>query len=309
MVVSPDVIKVSASHPLESSMNKPLRRRAAAAAFLAAAGTVAVTGQAPAALAAAGPLSPALTYDDCPALPADLPAAETYCSVIVITGGRLKIGKIDQEITSPIKLTFLGYSDAMGTTNISIYRPLKSDPIRIKGGLFGVTGSDFLPVLQIHAKPVAVGDPVFLPPSGAFLAMGLKLKVQNLLVGDDCTIGSDADPLKLNVGWEATNPPAPNTPITGEAPAMHPDDPTVITATVVDNSFAVPQASNCGPFALFNPIVDYRAGTPSAAGTNTAVFDIQWGNRTYSELGTPTKSLKPTTVKKLHKHFFSRILP
>jgi PKD repeat protein len=67
-----------------------------------------------------------------------------------------------------------------------------------------------------------------------------------------------------------TNPPGPNTPITGV-----PYDPATGQATIVNNSFYVPGASGCALFGLGNSSINESFGIPAAAGTNTMIMVLE----------------------------------
>ncbi|WP_018653143.1 hypothetical protein [Actinomadura flavalba] len=261
-------------------MKTSLRRLAALAL-----GT-AMTGTALSAVAAAPAVAaeiPSALYDDsdCPKrseLPADADLGVWQCNVSVIQGGTLKIGSIEQKITKPIKLTWANGFDLETLEDQFIWGPMRAEAIQVDGGVLGIPGSDFLPLLQIHAKPELAADPAVFPDDSTALRLKLKLKVQNPLLGDKCSIGSDQQPLTINLTYLTTNPPPPNKPITGQGPAPTEEDPSVLLSTPVDNAFAAPKSSDCGPWGLLNPIADFRAGLPAKAGTNTAVFPtyLRW---------------------------------
>ncbi|GAB3654930.1 hypothetical protein GCM10027589_13970 [Actinocorallia lasiicapitis] len=282
-------------------MSRALRRRATATALTLAAGALAVTAQAPAAHAAVDPVSPALTFEDCPALPAGADPDLWICSAVVITGGKLKMGTIDQDIVAPLKLTYANGYDPETFEEFFIFKPIKASPIKVTGGLFGFPGSDFLPILQIGALPLEAATPVASPEPTLAYRLKLKVKVINQLLGDTCVIGSTADPITLNLTMFTTSPPAPNKPISGSPPEIHPDDPQVITATVVDNAFSVPKSQNCGPFGLFSVLADLRAGLPAKAGTNTAIFNTQLKIQTYPAPGAARKVLTGVTPEEASK--------
>ncbi|MEO5876822.1 MAG: hypothetical protein ABIQ26_17645 [Streptosporangiaceae bacterium] len=283
-------------------MKAPLSRRGSAAALALAAGAFAVAGPAPAALADVTPISPALTFDDCPTaaqLPAGADPIFWQCNVVVIVGGRLQLGRIDQKITSPIRMTFANGFDPVTLEEQFVFTPLKGDPVRVDGGIFGIPGTDFLPLLQVSAQPQFAVDPVSAPPDAPNVAYRMKLKIKtiNQLLGDTCYIGSAESPVTLNLTFLTTDPPAPNKPISGSPIEAHPDDPNVFASRLVDNAFSVPKSTGCGPWGLFNPVADLRAGLPAKAGTNTAIFDTQTKWRGYADptLTGTLKSLKNLT--------------
>jgi hypothetical protein len=265
-------------------------RRRAARALGAVTGVIALTAHA-AAPASAAPALPVrdtlpagLTFEDCPALPAGADPTWWNCNVAVIAGGRLQIGKIDQTIDKALRLTYaIGYDPATLEQKM-IAVPLKGDPIRVTGGILGVPGTDVLPIMQDHAKPELAADPEFNVDANTLLRLKLKVGVQNSLVGDQCTIGTKDDPVTLNLTIGTTSPPPPNQPISGSPPVDVSTDPLVFKLKLVDNAFAVPKSSSCGPGGLLNGIVDWRAGLPAKAGTNTVIFDQYLASKAYTDL-------------------------
>ncbi|WP_067486147.1 hypothetical protein [Actinomadura hibisca] len=256
----------------------------AGAAALALAAAPAATASAAAPARAAAPLPPEVNFDDCPKIPDGAPPEYWLCTVVVIHGGTLQLGKIDQKIIAPMKLTYATGYDPETFEPKLISGPLKGAPVKVDGGVLGIPGSDFLPLLQIHAQPQLAGDFEFVPPDspGTIYRLKLKIKTINPLLGDTCYIGTDAKPLTLNLTWGTTNPPPPNKPISGVVAEPLPDNPMVLGGRLVDNAFAVPKSSGCGPFGLLNPIADFRAGLPAKAGTNTAIFDFYSTNQGYT---------------------------
>lgn len=251
-----------------------------------------IAGLAVPASAAAPPLLQAdtlpaeLNFEDCPAaqqLPEGADPNIWQCNVMVIHDGRLQIGKIDQPFDHPVKLTYATGYDPVDMKSAVVMGPLETDPFRVSGGILGIDGSDVFPFMQVHAKPAAVADLEF-PATNVQLRLKLKVQVQNDLVGDQCAIGSKDDPITLNLTFGTTSPPAPNQPISGEIPKPVSFDPLVIGATMVDNAFAVPKSSGCGFGGLLNGFVDWRAGLPSPAGTNTAIVKSYAMWKTYAQL-------------------------
>ncbi|MGI5323167.1 hypothetical protein [Actinomadura nitritigenes] len=263
-------------------MRAPFRRFTAAAlgAGLAALALTGLTRS-----ASADDIPPGLDFGDCPTpdqLPAGYDPAFALCTVTVIGGGELKIGSIDQTITQPIKMTWANGYDPVTLEQWAVFGPMRAEPQRVKGGVLGIDGSDFIPLLQISAQPQLAADPELSPEGAVALRLKLKIKTINPLLGDTCFIGSDADPIVLNLTYATTDPPPPNKPITGTGP--HVLDNGVLASTPVDNAFAVPRSSGCGWNGILNGIADFRAGLPSPAGTNTAVFESYSKYQNYPSL-------------------------
>ncbi|WP_396447763.1 hypothetical protein [Actinomadura sp.] len=267
-------------------MRTPFMRRAAAAVAGAGLTALALTGLSG---PAAADVPPGLDFADCPAvseLPPDADLTFWQCNVTVIAGGRLQIGSIDQEITQPIKMTWATGFDPVTFEGYSVFGPMRAEPQRVKGGVLGIEGTDIIPLLQISAQPEMAADPELAPEGQIALRLRLKIKTINPLLGDTCYIGSTADPIVLNLTFGTTSPPPPNQPISG-TPA-HPVGDGVIASTLVDNAFAVPKSSGCGWNGILNAVADFRAGLPSAAGKNTAVFESYAKFTPYTSLANAT---------------------
>ncbi|MHB1137551.1 MAG: PKD domain-containing protein [Microthrixaceae bacterium] len=121
-------------------------------------------------------------------------------------------------------------------------------------------------VLTARIQPTGAGSGNLNPLTGlATMSISVRVKLEGspsgVSLGDSCIIG----PLNLAVTTGTTNPPAPNTPITGV-----PYDADAGTATMVNNSFSVPAASGCGPLGLANGPINDELGLPAAGGKNTA---------------------------------------
>lgn len=114
---------------------------------------------------------------------------------------------------------------------------------------------------------------------GTALAMPVKVKLSNPFLGNNCYVGSNSNPIQLNLTTGTTSPPPPNTPISGDPGELIGLEEGKITVAkenrLVDNSFAAPGANGCGGLFSFliDPFVDSIIGTPSPAGTNTAILE------------------------------------
>ncbi|MBX7160953.1 MAG: PKD domain-containing protein [Acidimicrobiia bacterium] len=129
-------------------------------------------------------------------------------------------------------------------------------------------------VITIQIIPSHAATGTLNPLTGAAsIRVRVYIKLTNTAggifnLGGNCTIGSVSNPIDLNVLTTGTTaPPAPNTPISGTAYNAADG-----TATLVNNSFAVPGASNCGLFGAANSTINSTLGLPSAAGNNTAIL-------------------------------------
>ena len=126
-------------------------------------------------------------------------------------------------------------------------------------------------ILTVGIVPTSAGTGTLNPLTGvAALSISLKLTFSGspsgVSLGSSCLVG----PFTLAMISGTTAPPLPNLPITGV-----PYDASTGIGTVVNNSFSVPGASGCGPLGLANSQLNTGLGVPAAAGTNTAILQLQ----------------------------------
>lgn len=204
----------------------------------------------------------------------------------------LKGGVIDPEgLFGP--LTFVAPTDGL---------VLSKSPQPVPGGLLGITAPTWWPQvlkdlfnetinngftgvtatveLAGSASSVKVSILNAATASGTAFSLPVKVKLDNPFLGSSCYVGSNSNPVKLNLTTGTTSPPPPNSPISG-FPGEGGEDPNgrfifLQKNRLVDNSFSAPGASGCGGFLFswaVDPLVDSILGTPSPAGTNTAVLE------------------------------------
>jgi hypothetical protein len=255
---------------------------------LLAAMVAAITTPALAASAAQAekPAPPYEQFAGCPS-PTENPNVDG-CIRTDITGGHFQMGSKDVPISNPMVL--VGGGTATGEFIYNSEGGLKPVKQKVPGGVVGLTGLTWLfeyfgsealtlyAVTELAGEPNPFGDPVTLP---------VKVHLTNPggLLGSSCYVGSNSNPIQLNLTTGTTSPPPPNQPITGTEPEPSFDEFGIIhfnNGTFVDNSFAAPGAHGCWLWFGFFPInidfaVDLQSGLPSAAGTNETVqdFDLQ----------------------------------
>ncbi|MBW8487587.1 hypothetical protein [Actinomadura parmotrematis] len=258
-------------------MRKSLRRRLSAGAAALAMSGGAVAGVAAAPAASADTL-PSFSFAACPKLPAGADPVFWQCNVAVTYGGTFQLGKLNQTISSPITLTYAnGFNPDTGEEGW-LFGGFSASKMLVQKGIFG---DPF--VTAIYAQPQYAGG---FGLADSKVQLNLKVQVQNPLLGGNCYIGSNSNPIKLNLQIPATTPPPPNKPIEGSPPVVVQEDPPVLGATLVDNSFAVPGAKGCGAgLGVTDALVNLYAGLPSAAGHNTAIFKQYVSFKTYDQLG------------------------
>lgn len=208
-------------------------------------------------------------WDRCPI---ENPDAST-CLDITVKGGTMKIGKLAVDVPMGAMqiagaVAFVPDENAeFGFRQVFIpptdgSQGLYSEPIDIPGGALGID----LPFDNLFGlnKASATVEPAGAPGIDAFqfnVSMPVKLKISNPLLGNKCYLGSDNKPVTLDLAVTTSDqltevPGYPDTAVNRNA--QHEAAP-----------FAVPGASGCGPFGILNPIVNWRASTPSPEGKNS----------------------------------------
>lgn len=261
---------------------------------LAVAAVTAVAMMAP--LAQAATPKPGYTqFTGCPS-PAEDPAVEA-CLHSVIGSGHFQMGSKDVPITNPIVLNGgLKEGSKVVANSQGGLLPAKQ---KVPGGIIGLTGLTWLAellgseALTLYAVTELAGQPTL---STGF-TLPIKVHLINGTLGSKCYVGSNSNPIVLNLTTETTSPPPPNKPISGKAPEFGFDPATGIVSqkngTFVDNSFAAPGASGC-VLTLFgfipidlDPLVNFQSGLPSAAGHNETVQNFN------NELASPSTVYGP----------------
>jgi hypothetical protein len=273
-------------------MRKSLRPFAAAL-FAIGVATIA----APSAFAAA-PTGNFAQFEHCPYTN---PSVQT-CLYSKTTTGSFKLGASTVPITAPIVLQG-GFAFDPDTSLTTVFPAVGTDtlsktPLNVPGGLLGlVNPGGFFGLLEqafenaissangVTATAELVGpaklDIIALLFTGqTAMTMPIRVHLENPFLGPSCYIGSPSNPITMQLRTGTTVPPAGTAPITGSPGTPNAtDDGAVTTSTgvkLVDNTFAVPAATNCGNTfldkLLVTPAVNLKQGLPSAAGQNSAIL-------------------------------------
>jgi hypothetical protein len=278
-------------------MQKQNRMRAACAALL----VIAL-----AALGLAGSASAKLTgnytkFEQCPYLNLEV----KKCLYATTEGGEVVLGSKKVPIVNPAVLQGgLGVIDEEGFQKFfaaSNGITLSKAPQPVPGGLAGLvncktitnfllraacewtfenglTGVNSTLELAKPASAIKFSELHLAEEEEVALQLPIKIRLENPLLGENCYVGSEANPIIWNLTTGETAPPGPNSPIDGtvgeiefleEGRILETKD-----AVLVDNAWSSPGASGCGGvFAfLLDPIVNASSGLPAAAGKNTAIL-------------------------------------
>jgi hypothetical protein len=100
--------------------------------------------------------------------------------------------------------------------------------------------------------------------SGPLLTVPVKIELENGLLGSSCFIGSDAQPIVLNLVSNGLRLYQQDTDPNG-----YPVTFDFSSGFVADQTFSVPGASGCGANGLLDPVVNALFGLPSGAGNNS----------------------------------------
>jgi hypothetical protein len=210
----------------------------------------------------------------------------SLCVYSSTTSTTFDIGSTTVTSSSPTTLSVGVHFNSDGVAKVVLpdngTQALQSPAIPLPGGLLGIPGAPDSGPLEVTVTPQLVGLPKLnlgnlVSAEGVGLALPIDVLVSSPtgLLGSDCTIADSADPITLNLTTGTTSPPSPNTPITGSPGSLEgKDNGEIIISgmTLVDNSFAVPGADNCGTDGILDEILDLDKGLPSAAGNNTAIL-------------------------------------
>lgn len=243
-----------------------------------------------------------VTFSDCPTANAEV----TSCLFAQTSGGEFKIGSTEVPLTKTI--TLQGGLVQVTENNLRLIgtrdgNTLSKTPETVPGGLLKILAPSFFPeplkklfnefinkgITGVAASTELEGEPHLFPlnvlfGSGTALSLPVRVHLENGFLGSKCYVGSKASPVNLELTTGTTSPPLPNKPITGnpgELSTRGEGNILVISKnSLVNNSFAAPEAEGCGSqilFGLFTGLidgaVDSQIGLPSAAGNNTAILN------------------------------------
>lgn len=212
-----------------------------------------------------------------------------FCLTSDVTGGHLQTGSKTVPIENPLTLSG-GVNESLQEFTAGPEGGLSKVKQKVPGGVIGLTGLTWLlelfgsDALTLYATTELAGIPTDFTVETVTIPIKVHLTTPSNVLGSNCYIGSDSNPVVLELQTGTTSPPPPNEPITGTFPEISEDSEKLIlhidNGTYVDNSFAAPGASGCTlklfgfiPISL-NGFVNSQSGLPSPAGTNEAVQDF-----------------------------------
>jgi len=264
----------------------------------AALASLALAGLASPALAA--PKAPYQNFVQCPLSTSGL----TQCLWGKTSSGEFDIGVTKVPINKPIviqggtifneateKFTFVGAANGETITKV---------PLTVPGGILGIVAPESWPKwlqelfnefinkgptgvtatteLAGPASSILVNEEALLLGEGTAFQIPVKVELGNQFLGENCYIGSNSNPVILNLTTGKTSPPPPNKSISGAVGNLEVKEGgalvTITENSLVDNAWAAPGVTGCGGILSFliDPAVDAKLGLPSAAGKNTAIL-------------------------------------
>lgn len=221
----------------------------------------------------------------------------TACTAGDATGGSITIGNITTTVTEPVNVQF-GFAWQPSSTDFPVpaYPPLAGEsallstkpdliPQSLTTALGCATATD--PTVRSICKTAQARGGVYnqvfalAQEAGALTNFRLftwtqpvKFQLINPLLGNNCHIGTDSNPIVLNPQL-SLGPGGTITFALDPAPTVHPDSEVLALngAVASDSTFTAPGVVGCGPGGAANDAVDTAlnagAGLPSASGTNS----------------------------------------
>jgi hypothetical protein len=202
----------------------------------------------------------------------------TACLVSDVSSGEFVLGNKKVAFNQPVVLQ--GGEAEGRLVPATNGETLSKTPLTVPGGLLGVDGlgGEVTATAEL-AGTAMLNDGNLLTAKGTAVSLPLMVKLDNPVLGAACFVGSEAEPIAVELTTGTTSPPAPNEPITGSSGHLsfvaNGQIGRITGNSLVGNSFAVGGANGCGGVlsTLTDPAVDLSAGLPAAAGHNTAVLN------------------------------------
>jgi hypothetical protein len=224
-------------------------------------------------------------------VPEGIPAI--FCVEIHLRGGSVKFGNIESALADPAPIRQVLGLQLADLSTVPIPDPSGGgDPtfptITVPGGILGgvpiLESLPLGPLTDVTANIQPTGDLTTGEINIGTLFVGVgplttanlpfQVKVNNALLGDECLIGTTAEPVDLNLDLVLTEN------------LQNDGDGIVSRMTASDTTFSIPEADGCGPLGLpkllkglglqkaniFNSLINQKVGLPSGSGANHLTF-------------------------------------
>ena len=201
------------------------------------------------------------------------------CAEVVVRGGEMNIGGLNvpipdgslrvagQEIPvlSPPANFPSGVTTFEGAPGTPHGYGVDHRDLPIPGGALG--SADGFNLTSVSATVEALETPVLNALAGS-IDMPIRVKLENPMLGNSCYLGSQQNPIVLNIRTSDHGAP-------GAMPDRFQGVPggAILGSVGSDSDFAVPAAQGCGLWGSLNWLVNMRANAPSPAGQNSIITE------------------------------------
>lgn len=198
------------------------------------------------------------------------------CIKAVVNGGSLTVGWASVPLTAPIVLQggFEAASTGIAFFGASDGETLSAAPQPVPGltGMLAITATVELAGSASGRTEIGLNTGNLLIESGPALTLPVVIKLDNRLLGDECTIGSSSDPIEIAL---TTGSSGSLQGSAGELTSESSGANTLKDAKLVAADFPVGLAHGCGGSlsSFVDPFVDLALGLPAAPGQSSAVLE------------------------------------
>ncbi|TJZ56153.1 hypothetical protein FCH28_11565 [Streptomyces piniterrae] len=200
-------------------------------------------------------------FRDCPALPAGADPAKWRCEVFVMHSS-IKLGALDIRTLAPMAATNAEGPLPDGGKG-QVFGGLRAGPTRVDNAPAPFGGA-------LRLLPQYAGFSDFYSDGVHRGALDMKFRLQHPMLDEHCTIGADADPVKLRFLQDGTT-------------EWVSKEPPILRFAVHDTAFAAPRSYGCGPLGK---LVDRRLGLPAPSGQSKISATAFYTFRSYDRLPT-----------------------
>jgi hypothetical protein len=259
-----------------------------------------LVGAAPQALAGPAEWRP---FAQCPL--ANPSVEEGGCIVARTTSGsELQVGSLAVPLSRPIALR-LGFREDPEVEALELFgaeygdQTLSRTAQSVPGGLEAVVDTAALSATELAryekvlagghgavsatielagpASSIFVNELALLSATGTALGLPIQVRLSNPFLGPACYLGSNSDPIVVDMTTGATEPPAGIEPILGRIGEFVPNEEdsllTLFDDRLVNNTLIAPAVSGCGRSGGADAALDARFGLPAAAGQSSFVLE------------------------------------
>ena len=210
----------------------------------------------------------------------------TYCIVGVAAQGTIDIGPLDTTFhgpgvvqggfstSSPTWLVSTNWADALDGKSYSAPRQLLSIPVMTLLGNPDVTPPANSDVYVVSQQAGPMGFDIATPGIGGitpYTVIPLSFHLVNPLLGPDCYIGTDSDPITLHLTTATSGALTGALGTLQTSPLGRGEVIETIGTEVVDNTFTAPPATGCGTDGVWDSAITAMEGA-DAPGSNSVIL-------------------------------------